>query len=451
MISERVILATRFGYGLPAPEAPVSVEAVLAQLAAPDLMAARWPIAGQAELFPLLAERRGIKREAGTDAQKQAHEDQLKQALAEMLTQAERRTFARAVESADGFRERLVAFWANHFSVVSRNAFDRPLPFALVEDAIRPNLTGSFVDLLTAVTLHPAMLSYLDQANSIGPNSKASVKRSTGLNENLARELMELHTLGVGAAYTQADVTEMAKLLTGVTYTVETGMRFEPNRAEPGAEVVLGKRYGGEGMVPVRAALRDLALRPETSAHIARKLAVHFVADSPNVGQVAAMTQAFEDSGGDLTAVYRAMLGHAAALDPAMQKVRQPYDFLVAASRAIGLGGAELDGMEDKRFRRAYLNPMAQMGQRFKHPDGPNGFPEAAEAWVTPMGLAHRIAWAMVQPRVLLQGSLPNPEDLVQSCLAERASPVLRQAAARAEDKMQGVALVLASTEFNRR
>ncbi len=456
MILASTMFATRFGYGLPSPAgAPATAQEVMARLMGPDLIAARWPIAGQAALFPLIAELRGIKREAGTPEQKQAHQDRLRTDISTMLLQAQKRTFARAVDSPDGFRERLVAFWADHFSVVARSGFDLPLPFCMVEDAIRPHLAGSFADLLTAVTLHPAMLAYLDQVNAFGPNSPAALKGNKGkpgkgLNENLARELIELHTLGVGAGYAQGDVTQMAKLLTGVTYTVEKGMVFEPRRAEPGAKTVLGVRYDGEGLAPVIAALHDLALRPETAAHLARKLAVHFVADTPDPDLVAVLTQAFAQSAGDLSAVYTALLTHPAAQDQQMKKVRQPYDFLVASGRAIGLTGQDFEAMDAKPFLRAFPDAMGSMGQRLKHPDGPNGFPEEASAWVTPMGLAHRIAWAMRQPRLLL-GPLPNPVDLVQSCLAERASPALIQAAARAEDETQGVALILASAEFNRR
>lgn len=448
---ERRMLATRFGYGLPAPEgAAGSMDDVMALLASADVMATRWPIVGQGDLFLMVTEMRGIGREAGTTAQKQAHEDRLKSAINDMLVQSQKLTFARAVDSADGFRERLVAFWADHFSVVGQNFMLKQLPYAMVEDAIRPNLNRSFADLLTAVTLHPAMLVYLDQANSVGPNSKAGEKRDKGLNENLARELLELHTLGVAAQYSQADVTELAKLLTGVTYSPAQGMFFEPKRAEPGAETVLGVTYGGDGLEPVLAALRDLARRPETAVHIARKLMVHFVTDTPDQAQVDAVAQAFSQSGGDLRAVYAALLAQPAARDAQMQKVRQPYDFLVAAARALGLSGDDFAAMELKRFSRAFPGTLAEMGQPLKRPSGPNGFPEAAADWITPMGLARRISWAMRQPRILVR-DLPDPVALVQSCLAERAGPALVQAAARAEDRVQGVGLILASAEFNRR
>lgn len=451
MISATTIAATRFGYGLPAPKGSAgSTAEILALLAGPDLIAATFPIAGQAQHLPLLAQLRGLKHAAGTEAEKQVQKEQLTVQLGEMGIQAQKLTFARAVDSLDGFRERLVAFWADHFSVVARNFTEIPMPFALVEDAIRPNLAGNFADLVTAVTLHPAMLLYLDQVSSVGPNSALGRKRSKGLNENLARELIELHTLGVGAGYSQVDVTQMAKLLTGVTYNAENGMFFEEKRAEPGAETVLGTQYDGEGLAPVRAALRDLASRPETARHIARKLVVHFITDTPDEQLIGTIARAFQDADGDLMAVYGALLSAPAAWGETMLKVRQPYDFLVAASRALGITGANFGPMDAKRFRVAYPETMAQMGQRFKHPDGPNGFPEAAEEWVTPMGLARRISWAMLQPRRLLD-KLPDPVVMLQACLAERASPMLVLAAERAEDEMQGVGLILASAEFNRR
>lgn len=451
MTSIRTLAAIRFGYGLPLPAAaPDRPETMLAALAGPDRAAQDWPAMGLAGFSPLMIEMHKIKKEGGGDPVQIKRRDALLAELAEAAFQAQRATFIRSLAGADGFRERLVTFWADHFSVVSRNPAETIMPFALVEDAIRPHLTGTFGALLTAVTLHPAMLLYLDQIQSVGPNSHLGKKQSKGLNENLARELIELHSLGVGAGYRQADVTQMAKLLTGLTYNPAQGMVFEPRRAEPGAETVLGKRYDGDGVVPIRAALADLALRPETARHLARKLAVHFVSDQPDPDLVAAIAAAYSASGGDLMASYAALLNHPAAWRPQTEKARQPYDFLVASLRALGMGAEAVMAMPYKHFRAQLLNAMATMAQPFKRPDGPNGFPEAAEAWITPVGLARRITWAMQLPHRLVD-PLPEPSDLAQTCLAERASPALLWAVARAEDRQQGVGLVLASAEFNRR
>jgi uncharacterized protein (DUF1800 family) len=187
--------------------------------------------------------------------------------------------------------------------------------------------------MLMAVATHPAMLLYLDQAQSVGPNSARGARRDRGLNENYARELMELHTLGVGAVYSQDDVRQLAELLTGLAVDPVAGFVFDARRVEPGPERVLGRDYAGDGIEAIRAVLADLAARPETARHLAHKLAVHFVADDPDPGLVTAMEAAFRDSGGDLVAVTAALLAHPAAWAEAAAKARQPFDFVVAALR----------------------------------------------------------------------------------------------------------------------
>ena len=447
----RTIAAIRFGYGLPLPDsAPDSADAMLAALAGPDMAAQDWPIDGLAVIQPKLAQLREMKGAGRTDPALMPVYDQLLMEIAIAQATAERHTIARALDAADGFRERLVAFWADHFTVLSKAKADAMMPYALVEDAIRPNITGKFSDLLTAATLHPAMLTYLDQSQSVGPNSFQGQRQEKGLNENLAREVMELHSLGVGAGYTQDDVRQMAELLTGVTYDPRHGTRFELRRAEPGPETVLGVVYDGEGLAPVRAALGDLGRRPETAAHIAHKLAVHFVADKPEPALVAGLQAAFVATGGDLLAVYAALLTHPAAWQPEAQKVRQPYDLTVASLRALGLTGADIMVMQRNLFRAKIQGGMADMGQPWKKPKGPDGWAEEAEAWISPQLLATRITWAMQVPEQLVP-RLPDPVAFMQGCLADRAGDALIWAVSRAEDIREGVGLVLASGEFNRR
>ena len=445
------LIATRFGYGLPQPAgAPQSPTDMLAALAGPDIAARDWPIDGLAVLQPKLAQLREMKGAGRTDPALIPVYDQLLMDIAIATATAERSTIARALDAPDGFRERLVAFWADHFTVVAKTKVESMLPYALVEDAIRPHITGRFSDLLIAVTLHPAMLNYLDQSQSVGPNSFQGKRQEKGLNENLAREVMELHSLGVGAGYGQDDVRQMAELLTGVTYDPRLGTRFEPRRAEPGPETVLGVTYDGAGMDPVRAALGDLGRRPETAAHIARKLAVHFVSDTPDAGLVAALQAAFVATDGDLTAVYTALLQHPAAGTDRAEKIRQPVDFIVASLRALGLGGADLMAMKRNVWRSKILGGMADMGQAWKRPKGPDGWPEDADAWISPQLLATRITWVMQVPAILVP-KLPDPVALLQSCLADRASDALIWAVSRAENIRESVGLVLASAEFNRR
>jgi uncharacterized protein (DUF1800 family) len=453
MVKQSTLAAMRFGYGLPLPKgAPTTPEAILAQLRGPDTAAQAWPILGLTPYADVLAEMKTQKLMA-TDkkdpvfvAKRDALIDQILQAVQD----ASLATFGRATYSPDGFRERLANFWANHFSVTGQSKLQSILPFSLVEDAIRPNLSGYFVDMLTAVSLHPAMLIYLDQSSSIGPNSRLGAKQAKGLNENLAREVMELHSLGVEAGYSQADVTELARLLTGVTVGAAGTMKFDEKRAEPGEKTVMGMTYNGTGLDVVRAALRDLALHPVTAQHLARKLVVHFVSDQPDADLVEQVAAAYLASGGNLTMTYQALLNHPAAWQPQAEKARQPFDFIVASLRALQVAEADLRAFDYKMLKRNLLGTLDQMGQPMKRPSGPNGFPEEAGEWITPQGLAHRITWAMQMPQRLVD-PLPDPVQFAQNCLDDRASEGLLWAAARAEDIAQGVGLVLASAEFNRR
>lgn len=445
------LAAIRFGYGLPQPKgAPESAKAILAMLAGSDEAMRTLPIRNSAELIPNLQELRQIQKAGKKATAKNPKRNALLQDFSNAAEAAAVVTFARALDSADGFRERLTTFWADHFSVIAKRQLEALFPYALVDDAIRPHLTGNFADMLTAATLHPAMLSYLDQSSSVGPNSHFGKNQNKGLNENLAREVIELHSMGVGAHYSQTDVTEMAKILAGLTLNADLLMQFVPRRAEPGPRALLGKTYDAVGLDNIHAALRDLALQPATGQHLARKLAVHFVSDTPDADLVKAIAAAYNGSGGDLMATYAAMLNHPAAWVEATEKARQPFDFMVASLRALGVTGEQLQQMPYKQFRGLVLTPMAGMGQTFKRPSGPNGFDEAAEEWITPQGLARRITWAMRVPVRLVQ-PLPDPIALAQNCLADRASEALLWGAARAEDITQGVGLVLASAEFNRR
>ena len=452
MFPDRDLAALRFGTGLPVPaDAPLTPQAMLESLAGPDLIVRRFPIPEFDAVLGLLRAADALRKEARRNPAKgRKPYDAAAEASGIPAETAARVTVARAVASPDGFRERLVGFWTNHFSTRSRSRFQTYLPFALADQAVRPHLAGSFAELLSAVTLHPAMLAYLDQTTSYGPGSKKGLQQDRGLNENLARELIELHTLGVDAAYSQADVRQMAELLTGLAFDHERGFFFDRARAEPGAEMVLGRSYDGEGMEPILTALHDLALRPETAAHLSRKLAVHFVADDPSAALVEAIRAAYEQSGGGLMACYGALLTHPDAWAPDLLKARQPYDFIIASLRALGVSGREIVAMPDNLFRRMIQNPMESMGQEFKGPPGPDGWPEEAEAWITPQGLAGRITWAMAIPG-RLTNPLPDPVAFAQTALGSKAGAALLWSAARAENVREGVGLVLSSPEFNRR
>ena len=426
--------AIRFGYGLPAGGSG---------LGADDLAARTWPGISLAELAPLARAYRAAKK-----AKDEAAVKETQRVVDALALRGAKAIFARALGSDDPYRERLVAFWADHFTVAPRNRTERALPGVLVDEAIRPHVTGRFADMLKAVTTHPAMLIYLNQEASFGPGSPKGKRQKKGLNENLARELIELHTLGVGAGYTQGDVRELAELLTGLAVSPTEGFVFDNKRAEPGPETVLGVTYDGKGEAPILQALDDLAARPETAVHLARKLAVHFVADDPDEGLVRDLQARFRDTGGDLAEVAQALIAHPAAATGV--KVRQPFDFLVASLRALGVGPDVILGLELRPFRRLILDPLQAMGQPFQQAPGPDGWPEREADWITPQGLAARIDWAMQAPERLVR-PLPDPRAFLTAALGTRAGEKLTWAVGAAESARDGVGLVLASPEFNRR
>jgi uncharacterized protein (DUF1800 family) len=442
------IAALRFGYGLP-DAGDASAAAMLGRLSGPDDAAAAFPGAGVAAIqddwIAAATAREGVRGGAVTREDYRAAVRAVQAHAARGLQTA----LARAATAEDGFRERLVQFWADHFTTEGRFLIDQALPMALVEDAIRPHVAGRFADMLRAATLHPAMLIYLDQVRSVGPNSPRGLRRDLDINENLAREVLELHTLGVGAGYRQDDIRAVAEVLAGLRADAEQGMFFDPGWAEPGPATVLGQTYGADDLTGVTDLLDDLAARPETAVHLARKLAVHFVADDPDPALVDALAAAFAAGGGALLPVYAVLLDHPAAQVPPGAKLRQPFDFMAAALRALDIPGEKIAGMGRGLARRRFYLPLRAMGQEPGRPGGPDGWEEDGPAWINPQGLAARIAWAMDVPSDLTD--LPDPRALLDRALGALADERLRWAVSAAENRRDGVALVLASPAFNRR
>jgi uncharacterized protein (DUF1800 family) len=359
----------------------------------------------------------------------------------------------RRVYSPTPFRERIEAFWADHFTATGKQGIIRRGTSPYVESAIRPRLSGRFEDLLIASVTHPLMVHYLDQERSAGPNSVA-VKRGSkahGLNENLAREILELHTLGVDGPYTQTDVRELAELLTGLTLNVKNGLHFRKDLAEPGTETVLGKTYGGDNphIRDIHSVLTDLARHPATARHIAGKLAVHFVSDSPSPDLIDAVTTAWRDSGGDLAVVYDALLAHPMAWDDSKPNIKQPFDFITSALRALAIAPEALLGLDERAYRLRIHEPLRLMGHVWQKPDGPDGLEEADSAWITPQSLAARLQWAVAVPQ-LLSPVLPDPRAFVDTALGARAPEAVRFAASAAESRADGIGIVLASPAFQR-
>jgi uncharacterized protein (DUF1800 family) len=457
MRHDPTLAAIRFGTGLgPGLAPPASPAALLAELSGPDRMGAAFPlpaydeaIARRRALTDLRKRRRAAQSEAARLAMSEGIKALRREARAGYMAGL-RANLARAARAEVGFRERLAQFWADHFSIGPRVSILNQAVSSYVDEAIRPHLAGDFATLLKAAVTHVAMLLYLQQAGSAGPNSRFVQKHpDRGLNENLAREVLELHTLGVQADYSQSDVRQLAELFTGLSFKNGDGFQFRPGFVEPGAETVLGRSYEG-GLADIHAVLDDLAHHPATARHLARKLATHFVADDPDPALVDHVAAAYGASGGALTATYGALLEHPSAWAPERRKVRQPFDFMAAALRALGVPGARIAALPPPQTRAHLLAPLLLMGQPWQRPDGPDGLPEEEVAWITPQGMAARLQWAMRAPQALT-GGLPDPRAFVETALGGAASETLVFAAGAAATRAEGVGLVLASPEFQRR
>ncbi|OUD08844.1 hypothetical protein BVC71_08970 [Marivivens niveibacter] len=461
MRTQAEIAQIRYGLGLsPHVRSPTVPNDMLDRLTRFDADAVRFPIPLFDAAHPTLLEQRLMRRERSAAGQSGdpiaiAEVQERYQAQRKARRDAEwlhfRTNLARGAWGEDAFRERLARFWGDHFTVASRVHESSHLVAPYIETAIRPNMTGLFADLLWAAVTHPMMIGYLDQGRSYGPNSVLGLRRGLGLNENLARELLELHTLGIDGSYDQDDVRELAELLTGLTYRPDRGLYFDAGRAEPGSETVLGRTYMAVAdMSVLRAAVDDIAAHPDTAFHIARKLVVHFISDEPDTALVAALAARFAETGGDLMAVYDALLSNAAAWEPLAMKVKQPMGFVTSTFRALGTDVERFFDARHTHIKNGIYVPMQTMGQEWEHPISPEGWPEEAEAWVTPQGMAGRINWAMTAPERWVD-ELPDPREFVVAALGNGADAELRFAAHAAESVRDGVGIVLASAAFQRR
>ena len=371
--------------------------------------------------------------------------------------------FDTALASDAPFGDRLTHFWANHFAISSEKPEVGILAGNYEFEAIRPHVMGSFSDLLHAAVFHPAMMLFLDQAQSIGPNSPAAQraarfgkgpKAKRGLNENLGREIMELHTLGVRTGYTQADVTEFARALTGWTVAGLGNRRvdrlsdgapgeavFVPQLHEPGPRQILGKTYADTGGGQAQAVLAMLAVHPATARHVATHVCRHFIADNPPEAAVARLERAFLDSRGDLPTVYHALIASPEAWVDSPGKFRNPWDWMVAAGRA--------SGVQDFRGRRGIAGLLQQLGQPVWRPGSPAGWGDTTADWASPGALMSRIEVAQQIAGRL--GDSVDPRQLAPIVLPGALSPQTAQAIARSEQPATGLALLLVSPEFLRR
>lgn len=455
-----VLAERRFGFGLSSSvPAPQSVADMLAGLVDEDRAQAAFPISSYREFQDDYVLRRRFNTYArenpDTDEGREALEkarDIQRQVRADRA-QAFVQWQARRITTTRAFRERLVSFWADHFTARGKGGLLREATPFYVEEAVRPYVSGRFGDLLISCVTHPVMLHYLDQNTSVGPNSVIAQRRQRplGLNENLAREVLELHTLGVNGPYDQTDVRELAELFTGLAATRDYGFKFRRRLSEPGAETVLGKTYSDKAsLATIKEALQDLALHPATAAHVARKLAVHFVSDTPPEPLVSHVTAAYRQSDGDLMQCYQAMLEHPAAWDATAQNIRPPDEFVSATLRALGVPTATMQTLETPVLRDVFFRPLRLMGQPWLAPAGPDGFAEEDEAWATPQGISARLEWGMQAPARLLD-ALPDPRKFASAALGPDVPERVAFAAKAAETRKVAIGLILASPAFQRR
>ena len=455
----------RFGLGDPTLAAPGSDPRgwLLAQLGPAEPQRGEGlasGVTGLKRFAEFLQQRRQAAMPEGANANAST-EQQFAQHFRELVQADVRARLSTAALSTRPFNERLALFWSNHFTVSMAKASARGIVGAYEREAIRPHIGGSFEALLKSASTHAGMLRYLDNDSSAGPDSPlvrrrarrprgdAPAPRITGLNENLAREILELHTLGVDGGYTQTDVTEFARVLTGWRVPMRelvdapsgaaTG-RFDASWHQPGTKTVLGKRYA-EGPEALGQVLHDLALHPSTARFVCTKLARHFVADDPPQALVARLAERWKATGGDLPAVYRALVESPEAWSPQPAKLKSPEEFVVSSARLLGLGA--------QAFERAPDGGITALGQRVQAAPSPAGWPDRAEEWLGPDAVWKRVEWATrVADRV---GRRADARALAQASLG----PLLREGTARqierAADGPQALALLLLAPEFQRR
>jgi uncharacterized protein (DUF1800 family) len=464
--AEAVLALHRFGMG-PRPGSIAAIEAdprgaLIAELERPPAgLIAASALPSSAIAFRTVADA-NAKRQAQLIVAKRAQEKAQRMAMAPSTSEAVLKEGAEvadpgrqfyldeakirieaALDAEIGLTERLVWFWSNHFCISADKI--QSMSGAYEREAIRPHVLGRFADMLLAVEGHPAMLFYLDNWVSMGPNSIAGINRSRGLDENLARETLELHTLGVRSGYTQDDVIAFANVLTGWTLVQADGsperggeFTFNPRLHEPGEQKIMGKVYADEGVEQGRAVLLDLAKHPATATHVATKLARHFIADAPPAALVERMARVFLDTDGNLREVAKAMVSADESWTQPPAKLKSASEWRVGMFRACGFAQIEPAG---------FTEGQALLGERLWRPPSPKGYPDDEASWIDSMGrrldIANKFAERMADK--------VDPETVVESVLGSTVSTEVRRAVGRADSRQQALALLFMSVEFQRR
>jgi uncharacterized protein (DUF1800 family) len=453
----------------PQPRLPPQIAALPA--AEDDLLAfGRWLTrrrlrGGNAQRVEERAERQGITQE---ELRRLSVEEDFVENFRARVSRAIGARLEAALTSEQSVHERLVHFWSNHFTVSTAKPGAVALPPSFEREAVRPHVGGRFADMLQASTKHPGMIVYLDNWLSIGPNSLAAQRpnrarrtpgggRATGINENLAREILELHTLGVNGGYTQGDVQALATVITGWTYerprlrdlvsdrvADRSGpelFEFDADAHEPGPKTLLNRTYTQTGITQGEAVLTDLAHHPSTARFLATKLCRHYIADDPPPAAVARVERRFRDSDGDLRETMEAVADSPEAWETPFAKFKRPEEYAIAVLRA-----ADIRTLPPN----AGVAALTAMGQRPYSAPGPDGWADSAEAWLTGDLVWKRLEFAQAYAERIARADV-NPLDLGDACLGASMSHETRTAIARAESPAQGLALLFGAPEMQRR
>jgi uncharacterized protein (DUF1800 family) len=411
------------------------------------------------------AERQGISRE---ELRQMSIEEQFVNAFRERASRAVSARLEAALTSEAPVHERLVHFWSNHFTVSAVKPGAVAMPPSFEKEAIRPHVGGRFADMLLASTKHPGMIIYLDNWLSVGPNSQAAQHpnrarripgggRASGINENLAREILELHTLGVDGGYTQRDVQALAAIITGWTYerprlrdllgndpgrrTGAEVFEFDEDAHEPGPKTLLNRTYPQTGMAQGEAALADLARHPSTARFIATKLCRHYIADDPPRAAIARVERSFVQSDGDLRITMEAVVDSPEAWATPFAKFKRPEEYALSVLRALNIGTLPPG---------AGIGAIAAMGQHIYRAPGPDGWPDSADSWLTADLVMKRIEFAQALAARVARADV-NPIDIAEACLGSTLSSETHVAISRAESPVQGLAILFAAPELQRR
>nr|WP_321986009.1 DUF1800 domain-containing protein [uncultured Lichenicoccus sp.] len=362
-----------------------------------------------------------------------------------------------ALATSAPFVERMVHFWSNHFCVSADSPEIAAYAGAFERDAIRPHVLGRFSDMLLAAEQHPAMLTYLNQITSVGPDSVEAARaqqrqpgRRLGLNENLGRQIMELHTLGVRSGYSQDDVTEFARALTGWNVDGLGGghaqegdadrFAFRPSQHEPGMRTIMHRTYGQDGEAQAGTVLLDFARSPHTATDIATKLARHFAGDTPPPRLVARLAAAFSGTGGHLPSLYRTLILSPEPWAPRPLKFKTPWEWTISTLR--GLGQKDPGHLQVARVQ-------AQLGQPVWKPGSPAGWDDVAASWAAPDALLRRVEFA--QRLAATYGDRIDARTAGTRILPASLSIATAEQVRRSESPTSALALLLVSPDFLRR